>query len=1120
MASVSYPVSTITAGVSTQEYSLRMDGQASEQKNVLNDPRYGLCKRPGTKFLKKVSSGQIWNAPMMFPLVYGASEKLYVYGATAPSVVSCFDGSSTVMSVFPSSTSAATSSYAYYGMVSAAYPNQASHVRVGDVTFIANHTRQPAMKSTTWQGYTSTSDKIRQGDDAGFLSVGAVKNDDVWAAWVQKIDPNVMAEYKITWSEEIPGTDSGDAVVTEYADVVTRYKDKSVYNEAFTAIAGYSDTEALEDSSAANAHHLCAKMAYRVTATENAASDHMMQATSLSNCSYASSSADLISGTELTKGEASVLGRYVNQEGNAPGKLLSVTASSSVANKDAKKNWKAGSDQVDFFGMAWKTVDSLAALPPISWKDHTLKVVDDDSNPYGFYMRYVPDDVTPATFSHTSSAGAWAEGDTYPVFTPTTSLSRAGHWEEHCGVGVATEIDSATMPHMVVRRPDGSFVFMEARGSFEVNTGNGANNGFAADWLQFDKENTSADTEIRFYKDNGFIGDVFVRDDTIEFTERDLDGNAGSAEYLPSELSFNTEYYIKSYREDSGSVFIEISATKGGPAISFTVAAPILTQGFVNAGLNITTYKKLKYASRQAGDDTTNPLPDFFTNKIKGLASYQDRLVIHTENELVLSGVSDAFNFFRLTVRDLLDSDPIKVRPSQADNESIVQLAAYNTGLVAVTNRKQLLIYGDSGALTHSTLTVIEAGSTETDIYTKPLVVDNSLYCAYSSTFGGGLYEFYPESTSSFSVRDVTQQVPSFLPQGPRAIQASSKHKMFFWLDDAIGAGSTYRDSHTLYVYTWDVGGPEKRQSAWTSWNFLEQNEVDAQQIDEELSTTDFKIENIVCLSDRLYMLVRNGSGDGANPITYSIYYIDLDINVVETNLGEPYQSSYGTILLDQLIRDDQFTNMTFLDFDPNQPFATRITLPYPGPQLAKRKYACVVIAVKETFINPEVNWDTYKETFVIPYGDPTNPNLTLTQTGSTTAIDVFGYNFTEGIWNVWVGFSYTMSHTLGPFSPVIGDRHVRGRNVFVRGARLTYSKLPSLAIETSKEAVDIPARVQNIYPNDAKSAQSGEEFFAVQQPLPDLEVSLINDTPWQSMMQGLTYDLNIQEGMNQAVWR
>ena len=281
MASVSYPVTTLTAGVSTQQYSLRMDGQASAQSNVLNSAQHGLAKRPPTKYLATVETNGVWDAPLMFPLVYGGREQLYVYGANNPQVVSCLTGDVKQMAVFPSSGNPATSSYAAYGMLGAAAPNQLSHVRVGDVTFIANHTKQPAMKSTAWQGYTSKSAEIRKGDDSGFLSVGAIKNDDVWTAWVQKIDPNNRGMYKITWTEDLDGT------VAEHTSAVERWKAGLSNSSYWGYDLSVGDQNQLGGQCAANALHVCTKLGFRASNVENANDDNMMQATSLTGASYA-----------------------------------------------------------------------------------------------------------------------------------------------------------------------------------------------------------------------------------------------------------------------------------------------------------------------------------------------------------------------------------------------------------------------------------------------------------------------------------------------------------------------------------------------------------------------------------------------------------------------------------------------------------------------------------------------------------------------------------------------------------------------------------------------------------------------------------------------------------------
>tara|TARA_R110000824_G_scaffold59720_1_gene160133 strand:- start:3590 stop:6931 length:3342 start_codon:yes stop_codon:yes gene_type:complete len=1105
-----------------------MDGQASAQSNVLNSDKHGIAKRPPTKYLATVETNGVWDAPLMFPLVYGEREQLYVYGPVNPQVVSCLTGDAKQMAVFPSSENPATSSYAAYGMVTAAAPNQLSHVRVGDVTFIANHTKQPAMKSTAWQGYTNKYDKIRAGDGTEFLSVGAITNDDVWAAWVNKIDPDTEAYYTVAWSEDVNGT------VTEYSATINRKYVKPNMGDLVLSGLDVDWYKLSSTKGANNALWLCAQLAYHVTNRTNSSSNHMMQATSLcgTNVDYGKPNNQQQDGFKL--GTASVLGRYVNQDGDGGvGTLTSVSSSSTVSKKGKNPGvphaafHKTGTDLQDYFGIAWRTVGDISDLPPISWTNHTLKIMSETSVSTGFYMRFVDDSILPTTYQHVGSDEDHPD-DTYPLFSPTTSLTKDGHWEEYCGVGVTTDVDSATMPHMVVRRPDGSFAFMEARGALEVNAGNSGELTTDLEYrdsLEFMEDGLGQDGHIRFLRDSGFTGGAslelfggldigaspFVVGDTIKFTERTPDPLRSGK--LPKRtslggghtLAFDTTYYITSYGvsglNSSGSwvegsrEFITISETEGGPTL--TDYDPVGPPGERNIGLSLTTYEDLEYAPRLAGDDDSNPLPDFFTNPIKGLSSFQDRLCIFTENEVTLSATSDSFDFFRSTVRDLLDSAPIQVRPSQADTESIVHLIPYQNGLVVVTNRKQIIIYGEGGALSHKTLTISQAAASETDLRAKPISIQNSLYCAYSTSYGGGLYEFYPESASAFTARDVSQQVPGFLPEGPRSLQGSSKHNMLFWLDDGAGDASSYRDRETLYVYSWDVDGADKRQSAWTSWRFNETNEASAAQpgIHE-----DYELHNIVCLGDRLYMLVQSAG-------MVVLDYIDLNVDFVEDKLDYVRQDDFGGIMLDQLTSNDSFVSIeTVPSADAGTIYDTAITVPWPTPQGFKRKDSMVVVATKSV----------PNETAYLP--DTRTTTIHTDRADTVTTVDgnmvfILPGDKTDSQWTIWVGYPYTMSHTLGPFSPIIGDRHVRGRNVFVRGARMTYSKLPELTIQTSTLTDTSAAREQLILPLSTGGALRGEEFFAVHQNLEDLEVSLINDQPWQSMIQGITYDLNIQEG-------
>ena len=82
MANQSYPVSSIIGGVSTLEYAIRMDSQATDQKNCLLSPKYGLCKRPNSNYLATIKKEDANNYDdldcVMHPLHYGSDTRILI----------------------------------------------------------------------------------------------------------------------------------------------------------------------------------------------------------------------------------------------------------------------------------------------------------------------------------------------------------------------------------------------------------------------------------------------------------------------------------------------------------------------------------------------------------------------------------------------------------------------------------------------------------------------------------------------------------------------------------------------------------------------------------------------------------------------------------------------------------------------------------------------------------------------------------------------------------------------------------------------------------------------------------------------------------------------------------
>ena len=116
------------------------------------------------------------------------------------------------------------------------------------------------------------------------------------------------------------------------------------------------------------------------------------------------------------------------------GSVLHFTSSSAItiAASDARAN-------ADLTAIT-NSVQAFTELPTIAPAGYQIEIVGDPGNKFdGFYVKFVP----------RTGAGTFGEGS----------------WEETVSPGVEYKLDPATMPHLLVRLPNGTFYFGPANGS-------------------------------------------------------------------------------------------------------------------------------------------------------------------------------------------------------------------------------------------------------------------------------------------------------------------------------------------------------------------------------------------------------------------------------------------------------------------------------------------------------------------------------------------------------------------------------------------------------------------------------------------------------------------------------
>jgi hypothetical protein len=243
-------------------------------------------------------------------------------------------------------------------------------------------------------------------------------------------------------------------------------------------------------------------------------------------------------------------------------------------------------------------------------------------------------------------------------------------------------------------------------------------------------------------------------------------------------------------------------------------------------------FRQGDWASRDCGDDTTNPQPSFLGTTISDTFLHADRLCFIAGNALSMSRTGAYLNFGRSTATQLLASDPIDFQVSGKNVSAIREAVPFGGEVLLFSDYTQYVLSSD-GPLSPSSITVSPLSEYPTDLRAMPALAGSSVFAATPNGTNEAITEFVLERSGlsqSLSIvpRDISQHVTSFIPSGVYGLTASPQNRMLVVL-----SGS---DRSTLTVYQWYEGSNGGlSQAAWHEWSFPDGEVLYAKFIDAEL---------------------------------------------------------------------------------------------------------------------------------------------------------------------------------------------------------------------------------------------------------------------------------------------
>lgn len=163
--------------------------------------------------------------------------------------------------------------------------------------------------------------------------------------------------------------------------------------------------------------------------------------------------------------------------------------------------------------------------------------------------------------------------------------------------------------------------------------------------------------------------------------------------------------------------------------------------------------------------NTTFYMPDNNSNTAEVSAPTEPSILAFTsETSITVNNSIQGFNFFRTTVTDLLDGDPIDVTVSNREVTNLRAAQPFQENLTIFSDTAQFVLKGGD-LLTPRTVSISQVTNFDYTKTVEPLPLGSYLYFPFNRGNFTGLREYTINSTTDvYDSDEITQAVPQYIP--------------------------------------------------------------------------------------------------------------------------------------------------------------------------------------------------------------------------------------------------------------------------------------------------------------------------------------------------------------------
>ncbi len=305
-----------------------------------------------------------------------------------------------------------------------------------------------------------------------------------------------------------------------------------------------------------------------------------------------------------------------------------------------------------------------------------------------------------------------------------------------------------------------------------------------------------------------------------------LTGTVQTFEDLPPEAAVGAIYKIIGGTDTSFVPYYVQKSAEGvwdetvAPGLENKIDPLTMPHALVRLSDGTFRFAPFSWDDRKVGDEVSNPNPGFIGRRIRGAFVNQNRLAFLFDENTILSGAGEFGRFFRLTVLDYLDSDPIDVAATSSKVSILQSAVPFNDGVMLFSDQTQFSMTNGESGLSATSLAIRPVTHYEVTPRASPVALGSEVYFASDTAGHAAVYEYTrsPDSDAT-SAANITAHVPRYIPAGVHKLVPAGDLNALFVLTDG--------DPSAIYVYQfyW-VDASTKAQSAWHRWSFSEGDRV------------------------------------------------------------------------------------------------------------------------------------------------------------------------------------------------------------------------------------------------------------------------------------------------------